>query len=73
MVNEPNVTSEKLTEIKAKTMVIAGTRDMIREDHTRLIAEHIPGAELKFIKGNHFIASKRPKEFNRAVLEFLRS
>ena len=73
MVNEPNVTPEKLTEIKAKTMVIAGTRDMIREDHTRLIAEHIPGAELKFIKGNHFIASKRPKEFNRAVLEFLRS
>ena len=73
MVNEPNVTPEKLTEIKAKTMVIAGTRDMIREEHTRLIAEHIPGAELKFIKGNHFIASKRPKEFNRAVLEFLRS
>ena len=73
MVNEPNVTPEKLTEIKAKTMVVAGTRDMIREDHTRLIAEHIPGAELKFIKGNHFIASKRPKEFNRAVLEFLRS
>ena len=73
MVNEPNVTPEKLTEIKAKTMVIAGTRDMIREDHTRLIAEHIPSAELKFIKRNHFIASKRPKEFNRAVLEFLRS
>ena len=73
MVNEPNVTPEKLTEIKAKTMVVAGTRDMIREEHTRLITEHIPGAKLKFIKGNHFIASKRPKEFNRAVLEFLRS
>lgn len=46
---------------------------MIKKEHTRLIASHIPDSELVFLKGNHFIASKHPDEFNRAVLQFLRS
>ena len=72
MVNDPNVTAEELSRIKAKTLVIAGTRDMIREKHTKLIAESIPGAELVFIKGNHFIAEKNAEVFNQKVLEFLK-
>ena len=71
MVNEPDLSPEELAGIRAKTLVIAGTRDMIREAHTRMIAEHIPDAELVFVKGDHFIASRHPKEFNRAVLDFL--
>ena len=71
MVNDPNVTSAELSGIEAKTLVIAGTRDMIRKDHTKLIAESIPSAELVFINGDHFIAAKHPGEFNRVVLEFL--
>ena len=73
MVNEPNVTPRELAKIQARTLVIAGTKDMIREEHTRVIAANIPDANLVLIKGNHFIASKRPKEFNRAVLEFLQN
>ena len=30
-------------------------------------------AELVFVKGDHFIANRHPAEFNRAVLDFLRS
>lgn len=71
MVNDPDVRPEELAAIRAKTLVIAGTRDMIREDHTRLIASSIPGSELVFIKGDHFIAKKKAAEFNRAVLSFL--
>ncbi|MDE7283501.1 MAG: alpha/beta hydrolase [Lachnospiraceae bacterium] len=71
MVNDPNVSTEELAGIKARTLVIAGTRDMVKEKHTRLIAESIPGAELAFIKGNHFIADKNAVDFNRRVLEFL--
>ena len=67
------LTPEELVKIKAKTLVIAGTKDMIKKEHTRLIASHIPDSELVFLKGNHFIASKHPDEFNRAVLQFLRS
>ncbi len=72
MVNDPNVSPEELSAVQARTLVIAGTRDMIRESHTRLIASSIPSADLVFIKGNHFIANRHPDAFNRAVLAFLR-
>ena len=71
MVNDPNVKPEELRYIRAKTLVVAGTKDMIRESHTRLIAEYIPNSQLVLIKGGHFIAAKNPKEFNRTVLDFL--
>jgi len=73
MVNDPNVQPAELSAIKAKTLVIAGTNDMIKDAHTRLIAQSIPDSKLVLIKGNHFIANKCPEEFNRAVLEFLNS
>ncbi len=71
MVNEPHITTAELEHIKAPTLVIAGTRDMIRRNHTRLIARHIAGAELCFIKGDHFIAARNPEAFNSRVLQFL--
>ena len=52
--------------------MIAGTKDMIKTEHTRLIAAGIPDSELVFLRGDHFIANKNPGEFNQAVLEFLR-
>ena len=73
MVNDPNVEPDELCRISAKTLVIAGTRDMIKEDHTKLIAENIPDSKLVIIEGDHFVASKRPKEFNNVVLRFLNS
>lgn len=72
MVNDPNVRPEELRKIHARTLVIAGTKDMIRESHTRLIAESIPDSQLVFIKGDHFIANKEPAKFNRAVLDFMK-
>ena len=71
MVNDPNVSPGELAGIRAKTLVIAGTRDMIRKKHTERIAAGIPGAELVFLPGDHFVAAKRPDAFNRAVLAFL--
>ena len=73
MVNEPDVQPAELAGIRAKTLVIVGTRDMIREAHTRMIADRIPDSKLVFVHGNHFIANRHPREFNRAVLNFLRS
>jgi pimeloyl-ACP methyl ester carboxylesterase len=71
MVNEPHIDPEDLKKVSAKTLVIAGTNDMIKTSHTRLIAEKIPNSTLVFIKGDHFIAAKHSEEFNRAVLDFL--
>ena len=72
MVNDPNVLPEELRGIQAKTLVVAGTKDMIKEEHTRLIARNIPDARHAVIKGNHFVANKCPHTFNRIVLEFLK-
>lgn len=71
MVNEPHIAPRELARITAPTLVICGTRDMIRERHTRLIAASLPNAVLRILPGDHFIANKRPEDFNRAVDEFL--
>ena len=71
MVNDPNVRPEELSTIQAKTLVMAGTKDMIKEKHTRLIARSIPDSQLVILEGDHFIANKGPDAFNRAVLAFL--
>ena len=42
MVNDPYVKPEELATIQAKTLVIAGTKDMILESETKRIAENIP-------------------------------
>ena len=72
MVNDPNVRPEELSAITAKTLVIAGNKDMIKESQTRLIASNIRDSQLVILKGDHFIANKCPEAFNRAVLAFLR-
>ncbi len=71
MVNDPNVRPEELSAIRAETLVIAGNKDMIKDEHTRLIARSIKDSRLVILKGNHFIANKCPDAFNRAVLDFL--
>ena len=71
MVCDPNIPAEELTRIRARTLVIAGTRDMIRTSHTKRIAAAIPGARLVLLEGDHFIAARQPRAFNKAVLDFL--
>lgn len=71
MVNEPHISPRELGAVKAPTLVIAGTRDMVKRSHTELIAGSIPGARLAIIKGDHFVAGKRPESFNREVERFL--
>ena len=72
MVNDPNIPVADLAKIKAQTLIMAGTEDMIPEEHTRMIAENIAGSRLEFVEGDHFIAAGNPKEFNSIVLDFLR-
>ena len=71
MVNDPNVRPEELSHIQAPTLVIAGTRDMIKESHTRLIARSISKARLVILEGDHFVANRHPRKFNEAVIRFL--
>ena len=71
MVNDPHIPPEDLRGLHVPTLVIAGTRDMIKEAHTRLIADSLPGGRLVLVAGDHFIAAREPDAFNRAVADFL--
>ena len=72
MVNDPNIPPEALASVCARTLVMAGTDDLILREHTEQIAKSIPGAKLVFIEGGHGIANENPDDFNRAVLDFLK-
>ncbi len=51
MLNEPWIGDDVLAGIRANTLVLAGSRDLVSERETRHIAEMIPGAELNILKG----------------------
>lgn len=51
MLTQPDIKDEQLAGITVPTLVLAGSKDMIREDHTRHIAEQIPGSTLKILEG----------------------
>lgn len=71
MVKDPNLRKEDLAKIRCKTLVIAGTRDLIKLPHTQAIHAGIRDSRLVILEGDHFVANKHPEEFNRAVQEFL--
>jgi len=71
MVKDPNINKEELQKIKVETLVIAGTKDLIKERHTREIYKAIPNAKISFVEGNHFMAKYNHKDFNKAVDMFL--
>ena len=71
MIDEPHIDSAQLAQLDMPALVVAGTDDMIEESHTRQIAESIPGAQLAFVEGTHFVAAENPDAFNRVVGAFL--
>ena len=70
MMDEPHISPEELADLQMPVLVIAGTDDLIEEEHTRLIARSIPGARLRFVEGDHYIAAGNPEVFNVVVDEF---
>ena len=71
MIREPQIQPEELAVLTMPVLVIAGTEDIILEDHTKLIADSLPDGKLVWIKGDNFIARDNPDDFNAAVDEFL--
>ena len=71
MVNEPHIKPLELARLTMPVLVIAGTKDMIKDSHTRLIYNSLPNAQLAIIEGDHFLANKNPEAFNKVVERFL--
>lgn len=72
MVNEPQIDPSELARLTMPVLVVAGTKDMIKESHTKLIYKSLPNAQLNIIEGDHFVANKNAEAFNRVVEAFLR-
>ena len=72
MVNEPHIEPSELASLTMPVLVVAGTKDMIKESHTRLIYESLPNAQLAILEGDHFVANKNADAFNKVVAGFLR-
>ena len=71
MVNEPHIDPVELARLTMPVLVVAGTKDMIKESHTRLIHKSLPNAQLAILDGDHFVANKNAEAFNAAVETFL--
>jgi len=67
-------TIDRLDQIKAPTLVMAGAADKIVPiEFSRIVAKYIPGAKfLMFEGGSHSFFMERSKRFNREVIEFLK-
>ncbi|MBI2149502.1 MAG: alpha/beta fold hydrolase [Acidobacteria bacterium] len=67
--------STALRRITCPTMVLTGENDVIiRVDDCRAMAESIPGSRFVTIpRSGHLSSLENPEDFNRALLDFLRS
>lgn len=68
---EPHITDE-LGRITVPVLVMAGDHDLIKPEHTQMIADSIPGAQSDIVAdAAHFIVWQQPEVFNRDVKAFL--
>lgn len=72
MLNEPKIKPDELEKIQCPSLIMAGSKDAIKEGHTKLIASKIKDSRLIiFEKGTHFEPLENPGRFNWAVIDFL--
>ncbi|MDR2106207.1 MAG: alpha/beta hydrolase [Coriobacteriales bacterium] len=72
MLEYPRIDPQQLEKVAVPTLVISGERDVIKDEHSELIAQSLPNARRVAIPGaGHFVMKDAPTEFDRIVLEFL--
>ena len=72
MVKEPHIDPSRLSSLCMPVLVITGTKDMIRDDHSAMIADSVPLGKWVRIEGDHFVANRNPEAFNHAAEAFLK-
>jgi pimeloyl-ACP methyl ester carboxylesterase len=74
MLDQPGISRAALAGVDVPALVVAGTRDIIRRAHTRMIARVIPGAQLRIVRrGTHFLMRDLPEIANPMIDGFLRT
>ena len=68
---EPHITTAQLKTISCPTLVIGGDHDVIRTEHTMLIAQSIPNSYLWIIPNSgHSTPIYKKEQFNQVVSDF---
>lgn len=72
MLKDIGVSKEELQQIKAPSLVIVGSHDLIKVRHSQWIAKNIPRSVFKQVSGQgHLLARRVPLVFNQEVAAFL--
>lgn len=74
VVEQPGIPPQELAKIVTPTLVMAGSRDIMTNEHTRELAGDIPRAELCILQGqSHTSYLKRPEVFLAHAGGFLKT
>jgi len=71
LMTQPNIETKSLHSIQAPVLVVAGDRDVIKEEHTLEIFQNINNSHLAILPGNtHFAPVTHPQLFNTMLSTF---
>lgn len=74
MLKQPQMSENELSTITVPTLVVAGSRDMIRHTHTLKLASLLPNSTLEIIPNcSHFVLREHPHTFNGMALDFFKN
>ncbi|UOQ52376.1 alpha/beta fold hydrolase [Hymenobacter cellulosivorans] len=74
LLEEPNLDPKELSSIHIPVLVMAGEKDVIKKNHTELIAKSIPNSKLKIFKNaGHYVPQEDYKQFNQIVIDFFKN
>jgi pimeloyl-ACP methyl ester carboxylesterase len=74
LLDEPHIELKELEAISAPTLVLAGDHDIIKDEHTVAIYQHIPNSQLAiFPNATHMVPFDDPALFNATVERFFRT
>lgn len=74
LLDEPHIELKALEAIKAPTLVMAGDHDIICDEHTVKIYQHIPNSQLAILpNATHMVPFDDPALFNATVERFFRT
>jgi len=72
MLTQPDIKDAELESIITPTLVLAGSKDMVKEEHTRNIASRIPDSMLLILQGeNHTSYVVRSEKLEGVIEPFL--
>ncbi len=73
MVEHPHIAPQQLQNIENSVLVIAGSDDVIKPEHTQLIADQLKKSKLQIIPNTtHYIPFEQPDQLNKIILQFLK-